>query len=441
MSLDFIIIGGNIAGLLSAKILVEDNKISLIEKDPIDNPSKEVPLLIAGYFSNMLERKGIEIDKMDPIFFDEVHVHGSDGRTVLETNFEFLVSNYGKMRRETLRTIDGLNIRDKCVVAGKYIEDTELIKKIMIENKKRDVLEAKYIIDASGFDMFLTKRVMSIERHTIRRHNMYTFFHALYKDAHHRIEKSAIHFLINNTTTPGGISVIFSLNDEIHIFGFYNRRLSSIMVEKRCNWIKNMLGIFARLSKIEKHDIVLGKPLLTASYKNAFLLGASNMSIYPLFFSGIPHNVEQTDALTRLIYNLTSDEKEPCELMLEYNIKSLSNRIFRGILNDFFRLLLISIRDEEIEEIADKVIDLIKMFTMFPRKVDIFALDIASTILRNSRMAIKLQQILRLAVDLYRTFDMQYDSMDKMIKTAREFNLAYDKNIKDILKQELNKKP
>lgn len=439
--LDFVIVGGNIAGLLSARLLAEDNKISLIEKDPLEKPIKKLPMLIAEYFSKDLDKNGIVIDEMEPIFFDEVHLHDSDGKTILEANLPFFSINYGSIRRQITKTLDGLDIRDKCTVSGKYIESTEYIKKIRIENKKQDVLGARYIIDASGFDMFLTKRVMCLEQHTIRRHNIYMVFRALYKDASHNLDKTAIHFFINNTITPGGLSIILALNDEVHIIGFCNKYMSSLSIEKRCNWAKNTLGIFARLTKIKRYEIILGKPLLTATYKNAFLLGASNMSIYPIFFSGIPHNLEQTNFLAKQIYDLTSEEKELDEMMHEYSTKSLPNRILRGLSNDIFRLLLLAIRDYEIEEIADKILETIKLFTMFPQKIDIVAINIIASIFEGSKIAVTIQKLLRLAVELYKAYTIKYESKNEIIKAAREFNKIYEKNIKDLLKRGLDKKP
>ncbi|MCR8471569.1 MAG: hypothetical protein NDP11_00800, partial [Crenarchaeota archaeon] len=290
-----VIIGGGQAGLTATLLLqdeLEHSEMLLLEKDPYDPKLESLYVISPGSsFEEMVRSLGI--DKLEEIaFYDLIQMHDYNGRTIFEYEIPVAIVNMSLLRWALSRLIDGEFIREQTQAIKIQKESEEKAIKILAAGRSSKVFEANSIIDSSGFDWFLTREVMKREGYELFRHNSFLFYQALLESTRIPIDKEALHVVFNEFAVPGGIAFLFSLeNDKILISGYYNTYLTSKTPRESANIIKNSFGVVGRIVNIHSRRIILGRPLLLVSpSESVFLLGASNLGIYPTIFSGIVHN-------------------------------------------------------------------------------------------------------------------------------------------------------
>jgi len=438
---EFLVIGSGISGIISAMILGEDYKTEIIEKNPISSIGEDIWIILNEYSTRDLRSLGWLQGDSDVVYFDEVQVHDIDGKTIAEYSFPLVAVKLRAIHEEALRNTENYEIKDK-LKATTIMEKGGLIKKIKIEGKKHDVYSPSFIIDASGYFIFISRKNVIKEQHYLYRHNIYNFFQATLLDVYSNQDKSVLHLTICDAYTPGGFAFTFFHNDKAYICGFHNNYLTDIQLNRRANLIKNSLGIIGLLSKVKSKVIPLCHPLMDISYENAFFTGAATLTVYPLFISGIPHSMTMARDLSKNLIKTISENEDIKNTGLLYSKLYIQQHIYRGILNDILRLLLLSIRSHEIEEAASSILEVMKVFSkheeIMPSLLNMA--DLATHLLSKMSLTRIIQRLVGIIVQFYKSFrDMPTDK-DNLNTRAKDYNTHYTKRVKDIINSELLRK-
>lgn len=438
--LKLVIIGGGQAGLTATLLLqdeLEHSEMLLLEKDPYDPKLESLYVISPGSsFEEMVRSLGI--DKLEEIaFYDLIQMHDYNGRTIFEYEIPVAIVNMSLLRWALSRLIDGEFIREQTQAIKIQKESEEKAIKILAAGRSSKVFEANSIIDSSGFDWFLTREVMKREGYELFRHNSFLFYQALLESTRIPIDKEALHVVFNEFAVPGGIAFLFSLeNDKILISGYYNTYLTSKTPRESANIIKNSFGVVGRIVNIHSRRIILGRPLLLVSpSESVFLLGASNLGIYPTIFSGIVHNNDIVRKLTRTVLNLM-DSGIPLEEISakinDYNAKVIFP--FSEIL-DIIRVILLMMRSATLED-AYVWIPKLLLKTSFLEQIASGEqmIRIATSLLSDSKLLRIVTNLLGVVYELLRISDgIPMSSTQSQAEFIKYFSTEYSQRINKLL--------
>jgi len=277
------------------------------------------------------------------------------------------------------------------------------------------------------------------ERHYLFGHNIYKFFQSSIRDIHTDVDKAMLHLVMCDVYTPGGFSVTFFNKNNAIVCGFYNEYMSKIPASERVNYIKNSLGILGILYETHTWRIPMCHPLVDVAYGNIFLLGASTLSIYPKFTSGVVHNMDLTKGMITQLIRIINEQDDISHAGYVYTQSYIYNHIYRGLVNDIIRLLLLTMRSSEIEEVMNIVIGFIK--DLSKEKVSI--LDIpnmatfASKFLGRPNVARIIQKLMNTIIQLYLLLKDFPKDKNNLVEWSREYNENYFSRVKDIVNSRL----
>ena len=436
--MDFLVIGGGLAGILSASILGEDYRVLVVEKKPIEDLGRDIWILIDEGSLRNLEKFGLDLNQLDVDIYDEIQVHDANGRVLLEYSYPLAVVELRKLYKTLIENLE-VKLKDKSEVLESLVEK-DRIRKIKIANKKSEVVHTNFLIDASGLSFHISKKSIAEERYRLYTHNVFRFFQGMFLDAYGNIDKSMLHLTICDISTPGGFSWAFIVRDRAYVMGFHNEYLSSVISpEQRVNIIRNSLGIFGRFSRVHQWRVLMGHPMINPTYKNVFVVGMANLSIYPLFTSGIGYNSVQTSDLAKTIIDVLDSETELDNVSYRYSIAYLRKHIHRGVLNDILRLLLLGMRSYQIEGIACMVLELMSIMSKSLRASINHSLlmELVTELLSDVGLTKRIQRIANMIIELYKVYERIPKNIGELIKDAIRFNAVYDKKVGEILNKQL----
>ena len=429
---DFLVVGCGVAGLSVAGFLSEDYDVCVVERNPKEHIGGDLWAIIGERGYQRLQNLGAERLETPPVFFDEVRIYDSEGRQILEHQTSLVAIELRSLMRALIKCYDGFAIVDKTIANSYKIGRDGVIEKLSVCGKKHEVYAPAFVVDASGYSMFFARRKLQAENRLLFRHNVFDFFHAEFSDIYKPPDKEALHIMFSDWSTPGGISITFFQGDRAKICGFYNRYLSSLPTARRCNQIKNSLGFFARLLWARNRSIILSYPLFCPSYGNVFLVGAATLSVYPIFFSGISQNIGLMAKLPEKIAEVVERSTTVQETMFEY-AKALIPMLYRGMLNDAIRILLVSMRSQDIERIADTVLEAMKILTRHEHVSEGDIFGVVLSLLQYDRLMHRLSDIAAMFVELYEVLRKPMGSLLDVNRLAKEFSKRYIKNVSEIV--------
>lgn len=445
--LRLVIIGGGLAGLGTAFILqdeLEPSEMLLLEKERYDPKSSSLSTASLGSsFEKTLRSLGIDASE-GVTFYDAIQIHNWDGKVLLEYDIPIAIADVSFLRWEFSRLIRKEYIREHTEVTRIQRKSNERNIEILTSGKTSEVYKASSIIDSSGFDWFLTKEAIETERYEFFRHNDYVFYQALLESTRVPIDKETIHIIFNEFAVPGGFAILFNPErDKVLISGYYNVSLTSRTPRESANVVKNSLGIVGRLVGIYSRRIPLGRPLLLISpYESMFLIGASNLGVYPTIFSGVIYNNSTTEKLTRTILKLMDSGIPSEDVSLRINAYHVRSIFPQSEALDILRAALLLLRSAELEDISARIFEIFsKLLSSELIISNKYMVEILMNLLSDSRVLKKIIALLKVAYDLLKLSEnIPTDSMNSQTEFAKFFSSQYSQKMNGLLPQSLVEK-
>lgn len=433
------IIGGNISGITTTFLLQDEydpSEVILLEKKPIRSTTPPMyAVMAASILEKMLNQFGID-SAIEPFIYDLTQIHDVEGKVVLEFQTPLSIVDLPSFREKFSCIIDTNYIVDRAEVIS-YREVNEQKRKLSVRNQHIDIIETNNIIDASGFDWFYTKEAMRIEEYIPFKHNFFTFYQAIIETSRIPIEREALHISFNEYATPGGFSILFSTNsDRLWVLGFYNKFLTHKTPIESVNTVKNALGIVGRVSQIRSKEIFLGRPLLQISpQNNIFLVGASNLSVYPVLVSGAIYNIFTTQEVVKFLLKLLDSQRTPKEISFELNSYYTKTLFPISEIFDAFRVLLLTVRREILEDFITLSLEILEtIFRSPPTDIGIELIQMLIRLISSPKVSKKILTILRSVYELLEAFKSKSDEdTDSWMPFVRLFSTKYSKQVTQLV--------
>ncbi len=441
MIVDFLIIGGGIAGLTAGSILSEEFNTMIIEKEPIDTIRNDPWVVLAAPMIRNLGEVGIDSDILEPIYMDDIQVHDTNGKVVFEYSYPLIITKLSRIRSAFLKNFD-LSVIEKTSVSKDFIEEKGIIKKMRIENRRSDIIAPQFIVDTSGRSLVISRRSLIAQSHRLYRHNIFRYFQSMFSDINRSaIDRDVFHVVIGDLYTPAGMSSLFIIGDKAYIIGFYNNFLSSVAPKYRGRFVKNLLGVGGRLVSVNDWIIPLSHPIVNPTYANAFLMGFANLSIYPFFTSGVNHNISQTQELTWKLSRIIAKEDDIEAISLKYAWEFIHKHIFKGFLNDIMRIFLLGLRSYQLENMVTMFFELLKTSSGSSDFSDILVLArLTMDTLDKLGLTRKVEKIISIIIEFHRIYEKEPEEISEVQEKARKFNSFYVQKIGEILPEEMKRK-
>lgn len=357
------IIGGGLCGLtLLYNLLEDDFDAILLEQHP---PKHKALLLNNIITSDYTLSKIIEFFDIYPEtkIFETIQIRDNSGRVILEHEFALATIDYNSLLYEiALRMRDSILWNHK---VSAYQDNNKIVEKIRISGAKNKILHPTFITDCCGHQNLLAKKSMKRENYNFRAHNDYVFFHSLYDVYRHELDYNALNIIISDYLTPGGILFLyFDDAKRLHIYGFFNKHLSSIPSKRRVTMAKNLLGILGHELAYEESDIPIGRALLDISpFENSAILGRSALISHPMFYSGLLAaflSTQQISSTLTKLFEHSDDFSFRLNTFYREKILPYTN------LNEIMRLFILTTRSKNLIDTLFSLIQLLGKVILRP---------------------------------------------------------------------------
>jgi len=435
-------VGSGIAGLVSSEILCDEFKTMVVEAKPSDELGLNNKVLMLESQLRNLERVGLEVNSIDAYVFDNTQIHDVNGKVIFEYSYPLVILDLNQVLRSLLKNAE-VDIMLGTKATGRIDLKRKEFLRVGVEGRKRESIQTRYLVDASGRYLYVSRRGMIAQGYRLSKHNIYHFYQSIVSDLGRIcVDKSSIHLILSDIHSPGGFSWCFVRGDKAYIQGFYNSFLSSVSSRMRSLFVKNSLGIVGRLSIVKKWTVPLGHPILSPAYERSFFMGSSNMSIYPLFVSGIGHNIVQTMDLSKKLARIVGSNNIADEGYIEYMRHYTKNHIFRGFLNDFLRIMFLELRTQNIEDLATNIFDTVSIIsrTLESTASLITLAHIAVDILERVGFTRKVRKIISLLIELYKLQSEDVENFGEIAEKSQHLNKIYDERIGEIMEPPLKQR-